>query len=102
MAGSVERLGRRRPVRFMHGMLVGVGMVAVQTLIVRGVGHVRYSALPVGAEPAMILVLSFLVLAAREELAFRGYLLRRLSPAFGLWPALLALAALFALEHVAG
>lgn len=36
-----------------------------------------------------------------EELAFRGYPLRRLQAAFGLWPAQALVAVAFAISHVA-
>jgi hypothetical protein len=45
---------------------------------------------------------AYLLLACREELAFRGYPLRQLERSFGVWPAQLLVAAAFALEHRAG
>jgi hypothetical protein len=42
----------------------------------------------------------YLLLAAYEEIAFRGYPMRRLLCAFGVWPTLLLIAPVFALYHV--
>jgi uncharacterized protein len=50
----------------------------------------------------MIALVTYIALACREELAFRGYPLQMLDRRFGAWIALLATAILFALEHVLG
>jgi hypothetical protein len=42
----------------------------------------------------------FLVLAAYEEIGFRGYPMRRLLRSFGVWPTLLLVAAVFGLYHI--
>lgn len=42
----------------------------------------------------------FLVLAAYEEIGFRGYPLVRLLPGFGIWPTLLLIAPVFVLYHL--
>jgi membrane protease YdiL (CAAX protease family) len=47
-------------------------------------------------------LLGYLALSCREELAFHGYPLRRLDSLFGLYPAQLLIALLFAAEHVLG
>jgi hypothetical protein len=47
-------------------------------------------------------LVAYLLLACREELAFRGYPLRRLDRSFGPWSAQLIVALVFALEHRAG
>lgn len=54
------------------------------------------------ATGAALALATFVALACREELAFRGYPLRRLEGGFGAWGAQLMIAALFAAEHVAG
>src|SRR5580765_7514942 len=51
---------------------------------------------------ALLSLATYVALACREELAFRGYPLRRLESGFGTWPAQLLIAALFATEHVLG
>ena len=43
----------------------------------------------------------YLVLAAYEEIGFRGYPMRRLLCSFGVWPTLLLIAPVFALYHIA-
>jgi hypothetical protein len=47
-------------------------------------------------------LLAYITLASREELAFRGYPLRRLDSSFGAWTAQFVVALVFAVEHVAG
>jgi len=42
----------------------------------------------------------YLVLAAYEEIGFRGYPMRQLLRSFGVWPTLLLIAPVFALYHV--
>jgi len=66
-------------------------------------GHVRWVRAP-GVHPAQttVTLLAYLALACREELAFRGYPLRRLEPLIGPWGAQLLVALVFAVEHVAG
>lgn len=49
----------------------------------------------------VLTVATYLALAAMEELGFRGYPLRSLVPAMGLWPAQLVVAAAFGLSHLA-
>lgn len=44
----------------------------------------------------------YVVLSCREELGFHGYPLRRLNQVFGLWPAQILVALIFALEHKVG
>jgi hypothetical protein len=40
------------------------------------------------------------VLAAYEEISFRGYPMRRLLQSFGVWPTLLSVALVFAFYHI--
>lgn len=99
-AGIVPKAGSFR--RFLEGMLWGVGLVLLQeaalgvsgvaTLTFRGEGLV-----PVASH----LALYFLV-AWREEMAFRGYLLKRLTGSFSILYALLIMTALFCVEHFWG
>jgi membrane protease YdiL (CAAX protease family) len=56
----------------------------------------------VGSRDAVVMLITYIFLASREELAFHGYPLRRLRSAFGLWPAQLAVALVFAAEHAVG
>lgn len=52
--------------------------------------------------PIAVTLITYVLLACREELAFRGYPLRRLYSSFGLWGSQAIVAVAFALEHVAG
>ena len=66
-------------------------------------GHVRWvraSECSFSATAGALLL--YLAVACREELAFRGYPLRRIDSGFGLWAAQLVVATIFALEHVVG
>jgi len=89
--------------RLVAGVTLGMAMVALQTLLVGTLGHVRWvrSTGPVAA-PTGVAALAFLLVALREEPAFHGYPLRGMSRAFGVWPAQLVIALIFALEHNAG
>lgn len=89
--------------RLVAGVALGIAMVALQTLLVGTFGHVRWvrSPGPVAA-PIEVAALAFLLVALREEPAFHGYPLRGLDRAFGVWPAQLTIALIFALEHHAG
>lgn len=89
--------------RLLAGLTVGIAMVALQTLLVGTLGHVRWvrSPGPIAA-PIAIAALAFFSVALREEPAFHGYPLRGLDRAFGAWRAQLIVALIFALEHYAG
>ena len=57
------------------------------------------------SRPSSLILLAlagYVALALREELAFRGYPLRRLEAAWGVWPALILMTVAFTLEHAAG
>jgi membrane protease YdiL (CAAX protease family) len=89
--------------RLVAGGAIGFAMVALQTLVVAGLGHVRWvrSPEPVATSTA-VAALAFLLVALREEPAFHGYPLRGLDRTFGAWQAQLIVALIFALEHYAG
>jgi hypothetical protein len=85
------------------GFALGLLLVALQTGFVRLAGHVHWVRTPsVGFVPVGIALLAYVTLASREELAFRGYPLRRLDSCFGVWIAQFVVALVFAIEHVAG
>ena len=78
-------------------------LVFVWAVLAACVSHVRWvRSSPADAGSTLTALGIYLTLAAREELAFRGYPLRRLHSEFGLWPAQLAVAAVFVLEHRLG
>lgn len=95
VVGSLKRFG----IAFIAGMalpLLRAGLVIVST-------GVRYERVQSFTSADVLLSLAiYIALAAREELAFRGYPLRILDRRFGPWTALLAIAALFAAEHMLG
>src|ERR1017187_1956208 len=94
---------RRSLLRFAIGFLIGAILVALNSTVLWGAGHVRWiRASEIGFSDVMITLVAYFFLALREELAFHGYPLRRLKPFFGLWGAQLIVASIFALEHVAG
>ena len=91
---------RHTPVRLLSGILAGAAMAVLFVALLHLSGCVAFKrvARP-GAEMPVLMAMGFLLLAAREEIAFRGYLLRTLETGIGRWPALLLMAALFAIEH---
>lgn len=89
--------------RLFAGIVIGLLLVTLQTSLVMLSGHVHWVRnQQAGFAPAGIALLAYLTLACREELAFRGYPLRRLEHRFGAWTAQLFVALIFALEHRAG
>jgi len=87
----------------VRGAAVGaaVAVLAVALSIVLGNARLRFaphwSAYFGAAAP---LALGLLVAALAEELAFRGFPLRRLADALGAWPATLLLAVAFGVAHL--
>ncbi len=94
---------RRVPALLAFGLLVGLAMVVLWALVLVAFGHVRWvRGTGVGLTAVLVQLLGYVALACREELAFRGYPLRRLEKTFGLWTAQLLVALLFAVEHMVG
>ena len=95
-------VSRQSVSRMIGGVLIGAALVAVQILTVKVGGHAHWV---VGEQQSlatvMLMIAGYIALASREELAFRGYPLRRLEAAWGMWPALVFISAIFAIEHVA-
>jgi membrane protease YdiL (CAAX protease family) len=97
------RPDRRSALRLAIGFLMGLILVALHTVMAWGAGHVRWvPASGVGLLEATLTLIAFLLLSAREELAFHGYALRRLWALSSYWVALPVLAFVFALEHRVG
>jgi hypothetical protein len=89
--------------RAIVGFAIGLLLVGAQTCFVLLGGHVQWVRGPsAGFVPVGVALAGYLTLASREELAFRGYPLRRLESSFGAWIAQLVVALAFAIEHVAG
>jgi hypothetical protein len=93
----------RSPVRLAIGFAGGLLLVAAWALIEVAAGQMRWVRAP-GPEltSGAIVLIGYLALSCREELAFHGYPLRRLQSRFGVWPAQLMVAAAFAIEHRVG
>lgn len=88
-------------IRFCAGLVLGLLLVVMQTAIMWLGGGVRW--VTTSPAPAMLVpVLGYLLLATREELAFRGYPLRMLASEFNPWVAQAIVATLFVVEHKVG
>jgi membrane protease YdiL (CAAX protease family) len=85
------------------GFACGLLLVALHSILVGVVGHTHWvrAAGPTASQAGLIGI-GYFFLSAREELAFHGYPLRRLQVLLGVWGAQVAIAAVFALEHMAG
>jgi hypothetical protein len=89
--------------RLVLGFAIGLFIVVLQSCLVGLGGHVRWARTSGGGiAPVAVALLAYLLLACREELAFRGYPLRRLESFFGTWTAQLIVAFVFAIEHRVG
>jgi membrane protease YdiL (CAAX protease family) len=86
--------------RLSLGLLVGMALISSWAALLSIAGHVRWTRHVNGDfATAGWAILGFSALACREELAFRGYPLRRLQRTFGLWTAQVLVALAFAAEH---
>jgi hypothetical protein len=87
--------------RFAGGLFLGFSLVAAQTALIFLGGGVHW--MPASPAPTMFVpVLGYLLLATREEIAFRGYPLRKLSSEIDPWSAQLVVVTLFVIEHRLG
>lgn len=85
------------------GFGIGLLMTLLQPAFVLLLGHYKM-ALNSSISPYKIIfyLTLYILVAIREELAFRGYPLFSLNHRFGLWTAQLIILVIFSLEHVAG
>lgn len=99
--GSQSAGGKRWWQDALLGIAIGMGLIAAAVAVLAISGH--YSSHASFTPRAMLIsgpVLAILVAAAMaEEVMFRGYPFQRLVEAIGVWPAVLALSALFACVH---
>lgn len=95
---------RGTPRRFALGLLAGLTLVGVHTACLSMHGGVRWVAVssPPPVMATMATVLGYLLLAWREELAFRAYPLRVLDRAAGPAVAQIVVMLLFVVEHRLG
>lgn len=95
---------RRTVPRVFFGFFIGMALVALEDSAIYSCGHAHW--VVVASWPSLRIVLltlaGYFAIALREELAFRGYSLRRMEAAWGLWPAIVVIGIFFTLEHAAG
>ncbi|MCX4474294.1 CPBP family intramembrane metalloprotease [Micromonospora sp. NBC_01655] len=89
--------------RFGAGVVLGVGMAAAHVGLMLAFAPVRLVAgEPVDVSFMLLTGFGLLLLAAREEIAFRAYPLRALDARYGVATALAGTAAMFCVEHILG
>lgn len=99
---SFESLGLRVDQLFPHawtGLLLGILLVSCGTLIIYLLNGIEWVDMALRMNDILMNVLLLLMVAAGEELVFRGYVLRNLAKSINKWLALLASSALFTLVH---
>jgi membrane protease YdiL (CAAX protease family) len=85
------------------GFGIGLLMTLLQPVIVLLLGHYKMSFNPsISAYSICFYLILYILVAIREELAFRGYPLFSLYYTVGLWIAQFIMLVLFSLEHIAG
>lgn len=88
------------PKRLAGGVLFGLLLVGIYFVITGRIADIAWTRnAEVGVAATSLAVVGTLAGAAAEELAFRGYPLRRLMATYGLWPAQIIVAAAFILYH---
>lgn len=94
-------LSRGTGLRFCIGLALGAILIAIQTGAMWFLGGITWVAAK--PNPGMLLsALGYLLLATREELAFRGYPLRLLASRTNQWSALFIVSCMFVVEHKLG
>ena len=92
---------RGSSLRFAAGLLIGFILVAAQTALLLLSG-VHWRAAPSSSTTVTTAIIGYVLLATREELAFRGYPLRKLASDCDPWSAQIVVAAMFVIEHKLG
>ena len=113
-AGLFERRGpstlglnAKGPMRFLRGYLIGRAFLAAVVGVIWGTGGYvvegagAFGSAAVGAAllPIGVLLLGFIIQGSTEEILFRGWLMQLIASRHGLWIAVIANSALFALAH---
>lgn len=96
--------GAKTPAHLAAGFVIGIAILLLQEFFVYAGGHTHWIInTPHFSLGVILLALAaYLTLALREELAFRGYSLRRIETAKGMWISLLVMIVVFTIEHAAG
>lgn len=97
----------RGPMRFVRGYLIGlaflltvIGVIwAAGGYVVEGAGAFGSASVGAALLPIGVLLLGFIIQGSSEELLFRGWLMQLIASRHGLWIAVVANSALFALAH---
>ena len=100
-------LNAKGPMRFLRGYLLGlaflltvIGVIwAAGGYVVEGAGAFGSAAIGAALLPIGVLLLGFIIQGSSEELLFRGWLMQLIASRYGLWIAVIANSALFALAH---
>ncbi len=100
-------LNARGVLRFVRGYLIGLACLTTVVGViwiaggyaVEGPGAFGSAAVGAALLPIGVLMLGFIVQASSEELLFRGWLMQLIASRHGLWIAVIANSALFALAH---
>lgn len=100
-------LNARGPMRFARGYLIGLAFMlavvgAIWSLggyVVEGAGAFGSAAVGASLLPIGVLMLGFIIQGSSEEILFRGWLMQLIASRHGLWIAVIANSALFALAH---
>lgn len=104
---SVVGFNADGPKRFVRGYLVGLGFLvavvgtiwAAGGYVVEGPGAFQSAAVGAALLPIGVLMLGFIIQGSTEEILFRGWLMQLIASRHGLWIAVIANSALFALAH---
>lgn len=94
--------GKKSLPRFLAGYTLGLLMAVAQALTVLSFGHLQLTLVSnISLLEIVTTLLLYLLVACREELAFRSYALRSLDNSIGPVLALLIITTIFIAEHVA-
>ncbi len=89
--------------KVLIGFAIGLIMTALQPVFVLLLGHYKMvQSYPFSPRPIFFYLTLYILVAIREELAFRGYPLFSLNYKLGLWASQLIIFVIFSLEHVVG
>ena len=94
--------GKVTLIKMVTGFLIGLFIAGLHLSLVLVFGQISLLRTPLHFGSVALSFLLYLILATREEIAFRGYALRSLSYKIDPWKAQLIIAVIFALEHMAG